>query len=149
MPCSCSGTPEPATGNTIEHNAVSGAQCDAALLLVKAHADLLRDNRVTGSAFGVILCCGGGRNVVSGNVVSGIQHDAVIVCCGDSYNTIRENVVTDNHESGIDLCCDGDADKHDIVADNIVARDPHQGILLEGASANAIRGQLRVFRKRR
>ena len=135
---------EPATSNTIEHNGVSGAECDAALLLVQAHADLVRDNRVTGSAFGVILCCGGDHNLIADNIVSGIQHDAVIVCCNDSYNTIRENVVTDNHESGIDVCCDGDPDKHDIVADNIVARNAHQGILLEGASANVIRGN-KVF----
>jgi parallel beta-helix repeat protein len=133
----------PADGDVVEHNRLADSECGAGVAIVKTRRARVQGNTISDSPLGVILCCGD-HNVIAANTVTRIEHDAVIVCCGDSHNAIRANTVTDNHESGIDLCCDGDPPKHDVVVDNVVARNPHQGILLEGASANAIHAN-RVF----
>jgi large repetitive protein len=133
------GIAGPADETVVARDRAVGNICGAGVSLVQASRVRIDSNTITDSPLGVILCCGGNHNGIAGNTVARIDHDAVIVCCGGSYNAIRGNTVTDNRESGIDLCCFGDPDKHDVVVGNLVARNPHQGILLEGAGANAIR----------
>ncbi|MCA1684103.1 MAG: right-handed parallel beta-helix repeat-containing protein, partial [Actinobacteria bacterium] len=134
----------PADGSIVDHNRLSDSACGPALGVIDTSHVRVQSNTVTDSPFGVILA-GGDHNMIAGNVVSEIRHDAVIVCCGDSYNTIRANTVRDNHVSGILLCCFGDPDKHDTVVGNTVTHNPHQGILLEGVAANTITGNHVAF----
>ncbi|MDX6689491.1 MAG: hypothetical protein QOG15_948 [Solirubrobacteraceae bacterium] len=130
------GDTERTDNNRIEHNVIADNGCGAGIELHEAHANHVADNRVSGNATGILVCCtGSDHNAVENNAIVANQFEGINVAFG-SDDVIEHNVVSRNGDGGINVCC-GEGDQHHVIAYNEVSGN-FIGIVLDHADANRV-----------